>query len=231
VTRAQGLTLGLAAATAALLITALLVPVLREQRHLSMINREIERLDPEVRSVERVVRDLERKRKLLTTITGLESSAVRPLPVMRDLTDLMPTDTWLTTLSLDPKGVELTGQAAAASALIPLLENSPRLERVEFASPVTRGREKEQFRIRASWEPGGASAVGTAAVAPPPLSGAEGARPPRPLAAPPGQIAPPPGQIAPPPGQVVAPPGQVAPPPGQVVPVPPPPPRAGGPRQ
>jgi len=240
VTRAQGLTLGLAAATALLLITALLVPVLREQRHLGMINREIERLDPEVRSVERVVRDLERKRKLLTTITGLESSAVRPLPVMRDLTDLMPTDTWLTTLSLDPKGVELTGQAAAASALIPLLENSPRLERVEFASPVTRGREKEQFRIRASWEPGGASAVGSAAVAPPPLSapGGEGARPPRPLAAPPGQIAPPPGQIAPPPGQVVPPPGQVvpppgqvAPPPGQVVPVPPPPPRAGGPRQ
>jgi len=36
--------------------------------------------------------------------------------------------------------------------LIPLLENSPRLERVEFASPVTRGRDREQFRIRAAWE-------------------------------------------------------------------------------
>src|SRR5438128_11332837 len=55
-------------------------------------------------------------------------------------------------LSLDAKGVELTGQAAQASALIPLLENSPLLERVEFASPVTRGRDREQFRIRAAWE-------------------------------------------------------------------------------
>jgi hypothetical protein len=48
--------------------------------------------------------------------------------------------------------VELTGQATAANQLIPLLENSPRLEKVEFASPVTKGRDKEQFRIRASWE-------------------------------------------------------------------------------
>ena len=83
---------------------------------------------------------------------------MRPLPVLRELTDLLPHDAWLTTLSLDQKGVELTGQAAAASALIPLLENSSRLERVEFASPVTRGRDKEQFRIRAAWEAGGAHA-------------------------------------------------------------------------
>ena len=180
--RAQGLTLAVASATALLLITALLVPGLREQRHLNRINAEVTRLDPQVRAVERVVRDLERKRKLLGTINGLETSALRPLPVLRELTDLLPTDTWLTTMSLDAKGVELTGQAAAASALIPLLENSPRLERVEFSSPVTRGRDKEQFRIRAVWEAGGAQAAVSPAVAPapavtPPVDPA--ARPPR----------------------------------------------------
>jgi Tfp pilus assembly protein PilN len=176
--RAQGFTLAVASATALLLITALLVPGLREQRHLNRINAEITRLEPQVRVVERVVRDLERKRKLLGTINGLETSAVRPLPVLRELTDLLPTDTWLTTMSLDGKGVELTGQAAAASALIPLLENSPRLERVEFSSPVTRGRDKEQFRIRAAWE----AAVASPAVAPAPAgtpSAEPGARPPR----------------------------------------------------
>jgi type IV pilus assembly PilN-like protein len=212
VTRAQGLTLGLAMGTALLLVTALLVPGLREQRHLSRINGEITRLDPEVRAVERVVRDLERKRKLLGTITGIETGGLRPLPVLRELTDLMPTDTWLTTLSLDQKGVELTGQAAAASGLIPLLENSPRLERVEFASPVTRGRDKEQFRIRAAWEPGGAHAPGNIAVAPPPVPSGpvdQPGRPPRqPQAAP--AVQPPPGQIVP------VPPGSqpVSPPPG-----------------
>jgi Tfp pilus assembly protein PilN len=241
ITRAQGITLAVASGTALLLLTALLVPGLREQRQLSRINNEITRLDPQVRSVERVVRDLERKRKLLGTITGIETSALRPLPVLRELTDLLPTDTWLTTLSFDQKGVELTGQAAAASALIPLLENSPRLERVEFASPVTRGRDKEQFRIRAAWEAGGAQALGTpASAAPPPAMPGPidpAARPSRqPQAAPaaqpqpgqvvqpqPGQVVQPPGQVVqPPPGQgVQPPPGQVVQPPGQVVPPPP----------
>jgi hypothetical protein len=57
----------------------------------------------------------------------------------------------------------MRGQAAAASALIPLLENSPRLDRVEFASPVTRGRDKEQFQIKAAWE-NAKGRPGTAAV-------------------------------------------------------------------
>ena len=124
------------------------------------------------------MRELERKRKLVATVAGIEAAAMRPLPVLRDLTDLLPTDAWLTTASFDQKGVELTGQAAAASALIPVLENSPRLERVEFASPVTRGRDKEQFRIRAAWEVAPVAAT-SAAVPPAPTPGslAPGGRP------------------------------------------------------
>jgi len=138
-------------------------------------------------------------------------------------TDLMPTDTWLTTLSLDQKGVELTGQAAAASGLIPLLENSPRLESVGFVSPVTRGRDKEQFRIRAGWEAGGARAAATAAGAtppqPPPAAvdpAARAGRQPQPAPA----VPPPPGRVMP-----------VPPPPGRVVPEPPPSPTPPGARQ
>jgi Tfp pilus assembly protein PilN len=207
-TKAQAFTLGVATVATLLLITALLVPSLREQRQLARINGEITRVDPDVRSVERVLRDLERKRKLLATINGIEANAMRPLPVLRELTELLPSDTWLTTLSLDQKGVELTGQAAAASALIPLLENSPVLERVEFSSPVTRGRDKEQFRIRAAWEAGGAQARATtpvsAPVAAPPVVGA-----------PPAGPTPPPIPGAPPPmrgGAPIVPGGAGAPP-------------------
>jgi general secretion pathway protein L len=157
-TRPQLITLGMTGVTALLAILALLAPGWREQRHLKRVNAEIARLEPTVKEADRVVRELERKRKVITTVDGIESAGIRPLPVLRDLTELLPNDAWLTTISLDGKGVELTGAAAAASSLIPLLENSPRLERVEFSSPVTRGRDnKEQFRIRAVWEPGGNS--------------------------------------------------------------------------
>jgi Tfp pilus assembly protein PilN len=72
--------------------------------------------------------------------------------VLRELTELIPTDAWLQSLTMDRQGLELTGQATAASQLIPLLDGSSALERVEFTAPVTKVQAKEQFRIRASWE-------------------------------------------------------------------------------
>jgi Tfp pilus assembly protein PilN len=151
-TRQQVAAGGALAAAVILGITALLIPGYRESRRLAQVNGSIVALDGQVRAVEQTLQELERKRRLLATIRSVESGAIRPLPVLRELTDLIPSDAWLTTLSLDGKGAELTGQAGAASSLIPVLENSPRFERVEFASPVTRGRDKEQFRIRTAWE-------------------------------------------------------------------------------
>jgi len=64
----------------------------------------------------------------------------------------LPETAWLQTLNMDQEGVELIGQADGASQLIPVLEASRWLERVEFTSPVTQLQGKEQFRIRAAWE-------------------------------------------------------------------------------
>ena len=151
-TRQEMFTGGMLAATVLLALAALLVPGYRESRSLGRLNAEIARIDPEVRTIERVARELERKRQLLVTLEKIGTGALQPLAVLRELTEVLPGDAWVTYLAFDEKGVELTGQAGAASTLIPLLENSPRLERVEFASPVTRGRDREQFRIRAAWE-------------------------------------------------------------------------------
>ena len=208
-TRPQMMTVGLAAMTVLLAVIALLAPGYRARRQLATLNADIARMAPDVRGVEKVLGELEAKRRMLTTIESLETTAIRPLPVLRELTDLLPSDAWLTTVSLDNKGIELTGQAAAASGLIPVLENSPRFARVEFASPVTRGRDKEQFRIRAAWEtPTAASdpglGAGTAAampaapppVGPPPPPGT--AAPPAPGASAPGMPRPTPSLSAPP---------------------------------
>jgi general secretion pathway protein L len=213
-TRGQLATAGVAAVAALLAIAALMVPGYRDSRRLATLNADITRLDPAVREVERMLKDLEGKRRLVSTVQTLESGALKPLPVMRELTDLLPNDAWLTLLSLDGKGVELTGQANTASALIPLLENSPRFERVEFASPVTRGRDREQFRIQAVWEPrNGAAPARTAATppAPPAARRAPGVTP-----GPPATAAPTPA-----PAPAPAPPTAAAPAP-RTFPLPPP---------
>jgi Tfp pilus assembly protein PilN len=217
------LTIGTGVLALALVVTALVAPGYRERQRLAALNSEVARLEPEVRAVEQIQRELERRRTLLGTMRSVEAAALKPLPVLRELTDLLPNDAWLTLLSLDAKGVELTGQAAAASNLIPVLENSPRFERAEFASPVTRGRDREQFRILAKWEPGGASAAAPAAPAPG-----------TPAAVPPGAGAPRQARPAAPPGPGPAAPGapvqpRQAPPSAAAQPAQPPP--AIGPRQ
>jgi Tfp pilus assembly protein PilN len=157
--RAQLITSGVLAGTLLLGVATLLVPGYRDSRQLAVLNARIASLDAEVRQVESVLKEVERKRRVFATVQAIEATSVRPLPVLRDLTELLPAEVWLTMLALDTKGVELTGQAQAAAGLIPVLENSPRLERVEFASPVTRGRDREQFRIRAAWEPAAGAAA------------------------------------------------------------------------
>ena len=147
------------AATAALALLALAVGAaiptvtfVKGRQALAALDARIARLAPKVERAERLAAEVERARRELATLRSFEEQGLHPLPVLRELTDTLPGDAWLTNLSVDRSGLELAGFANAASQLIPLLEASPALERVEFTSPVTKGRDREQFRLRASWE-------------------------------------------------------------------------------
>jgi Tfp pilus assembly protein PilN len=150
--REQMVTVGLMAITAFLGLTLALTHVIKTERYLDRLSGEIHRLDPEVKTVEGMAAELARKRRLLAALQTVQDARVPALPALRELTDLLPPAAWLQGITMDGQGVELVGQSDAASSLIPLLEASERLERVEFTSPVTKAQNKEQFRIRASWE-------------------------------------------------------------------------------
>jgi Tfp pilus assembly protein PilN len=148
----QAFTAGMAVAAGVLGLALLLAQGHTQSRHLERVSAEIRRLEPEAKAVEQLGADVQLRRRLLGVLQAREAGGLRPLPVLKDLTELVPVDAWLHSVSMDRQGVELTGQATAASSLVPLLEGSPWLERVEFTAPVTRAQAKEQFRIRADWE-------------------------------------------------------------------------------
>jgi hypothetical protein len=128
------------------------VTFVKERRTLAKLEARIARLAPEVRRAEQLAVEVEGARRELATLRSFEDQGLHPLPMLRELTETLPADAWLTNFSFDRTGLELGGFANAASQLIPLLEASPGLERVEFTSPVTKGRDREQFRLRANWE-------------------------------------------------------------------------------
>jgi Tfp pilus assembly protein PilN len=237
-TVAQAATVGVAVLTAGLALASLTMEGHRDRRYLKDLETAAVKLEPEVRAVNQVVAELGGKKRLLSAIKAVEQSGLHPLPLMRELTDVLPQDAWLSTLNLDAKSVEISGQANAASQLIPLLEGSAWLERVEFTSPVTRGRDKEQFRIKAALEAGPGGPVSGPAGRPAPPGGAPAAgRAARPGgAAGPGSPPSPAGSLPPAPPSAVAPaPPPAAPAPSAVVPAPSPalpapvPPAPGGP--
>jgi len=171
--RAQLATAVTVAVTTLLGLGLLFAQSYQKERYLDRVAREIRRLDPEVKAVERMLTDVTQKKRVLAALGTAQDGRIPALPLMRELTNLLPQDAWFQALNMDRQGVEVTGQANAASQLIPLLEASPWLERVEFTSPVTKGQGKEQFRVKAAWQPGPKERAGT----PPP---------------PPPQVAPPP---------------------------------------
>jgi general secretion pathway protein L len=150
--REQAVTVGLIGVTALLGLALALTHVIKTERYLDRLSQEIRRLDPDVKAVERLAAELGQKRRLLAALQAAQDGRIPALPVLRELTETLPPGAWLQGLTMDRQGVELVGQSDAASALIPLLEASARLERVEFTSPVTKTQNKEQFRVRAAWE-------------------------------------------------------------------------------
>jgi Tfp pilus assembly protein PilN len=150
--RSQIVTTAMVALVAFLGLSLALVHVIRKERYLGRLTEEIRRLEPEAKAVDGLADELVRKRRVLGALASAEEGRIPALPLLHELAETLPAGAWLQALTMDRQGVELTGQADTASTLIPLLEGSPRLERVEFTSPVTKTQSKEQFRIRAAWE-------------------------------------------------------------------------------
>jgi Tfp pilus assembly protein PilN len=145
-------TVALAAVTVLLALAIPALTMVRDERRLAALTRTLADLAPRVREVEQLAGGLDRARREVETLRSFDGQHIRVLPILRELTELLPQDVWLTNLSIDRKGVELAGFANAASQLIPLLEGSPSFDRVEFTSPVTKGRDREQFRLKAGLE-------------------------------------------------------------------------------
>src|SRR5262249_42017253 len=95
-TRHEKLTGAVLAATVLLALIALLLPGFREGRRLARLNAAISPIDPQLKTVERAARELERKRQLIATLEKAGSGALQPLPVLRELTEIIPGDAWIT---------------------------------------------------------------------------------------------------------------------------------------
>jgi len=71
------------------------------------------------------------------------------LDIIKELSERIPKSAWVNRFKFSEKGIEISGEAASASQLIQLLEDSPMFGDVAFLSAISKGARSglEQFRI------------------------------------------------------------------------------------
>ena len=130
----------------------------KTKKFLEEINETLKANEPEIAKVEEITSNinlLSEKRDLLQNIND---NAVA-MDVLAELSRILPKDSWITNLNY--KGINVlenkkenaelvvSGFAVTSSALIPLLEDSPFFEKVEFVGTIKKTKEKEGFKLKA----------------------------------------------------------------------------------
>jgi general secretion pathway protein L len=96
------------------------------------------------------VRDeLERARLGSVEVLNRKREQPQMTDLLREVTDLLPDDTWVQTLNYRDGEVDIRGESAQATALIGLLEQGPGISGATFRSPVMQVAQsgKERFHI------------------------------------------------------------------------------------
>lgn len=138
--------------TAVVLLLLVLVigwPLYQRQQTLTRLQGELPQLKARAEQSRVVATELQRLESSRAFLQEQQQQAPRLLLLLDELTALLPDHTWLARFEDNGSSFRLDGESAEVSALISLLEQSPLLENVRFASPVTSNphTEKDRFSL------------------------------------------------------------------------------------
>jgi general secretion pathway protein L len=149
------LTLLLSLVVVGLGIGTLFTPIWQKEAEQEQLRRALTRLRVQAEEVTQVREQLERARHGSTEVLQQKRSQPRMTDLLRELTDLLPDDTWVQTLNVRDSEVDIRGESGQATALIGLLEKGPGISGVSFRSPVMQiaNTGNERFHISFDYQP------------------------------------------------------------------------------
>jgi len=130
----------------------------KRKKYLERIEEELKKNGPMIEEIEKLSSGINGLQERIDALGNVKRSDIA-LELMAEISGLMPKDAWITNFEyriFEPgdgkKGageLVISGFAASSSALIPVLEDSPYLEKVALAGPVKKAGDKEQFKLSA----------------------------------------------------------------------------------
>ncbi len=128
----------LLAAIVAMAVIYVATPLNIERRRLAEIERQIKAMKTPVRQVEALKKEIDLQEKENEAIENFKKNHILTVDILREITTLLPKSVWLTRARITEATVDLEGYAGSAAEILPKLEASPFLKKVEFASPTFR---------------------------------------------------------------------------------------------
>lgn len=145
----------LAVACLVLLAASFGIRALQSRTYLGEIEKEIVRLREHKVEVESLSRQVAEKQQRLDFLAGTIGGRVRQADLLKELTVLIPDDTYLSDYNFKKGTIEISGLSPSASRLLSILEASPLFKGARFSSTiVSQGKTHERFKIRLSLEEG-----------------------------------------------------------------------------
>jgi Tfp pilus assembly protein PilN len=132
------LTIILMLAILALWIVYLVAPLRTEEKRLKEIEHQILLRKEEVTRVEAIKKEIEALQEEISTINNFKVSRPIVLDILKELTDILPRNAWLSRMRVSDNNVYIEGYASSATGILPKLEASAFFKRAEFASPTFR---------------------------------------------------------------------------------------------
>ncbi len=125
--------------------------IVRDEMTRRALTRQVEELEPQVAAIKKQEADVRKFQTQITTLT--ENQDRRTVQFLKELTDKIPPEAYLTTLRYRNNRIEMDGFATKSSELIQILESSPNFKNAQFTSPITQGQGgQERFSIVAEVE-------------------------------------------------------------------------------
>jgi len=143
-------TIVLVALTAVLLLVWGGSALIKAELMRRQVRAELAAVEPQVREVKALQNEVSELRTQADILTAGQEQRVAGL--LKELSDVVPADAYLTTFNLRNDRLTLDGFARSASDIITALEKSKHFKNVTFTSPTTRTGDKERFSLVAEVE-------------------------------------------------------------------------------
>lgn len=133
-----------------LVIAIFVIPLKTEQKNLKKITAIINSKKEDLKKADSLRKGIEALQSDIETIEKFTNDSMSTLDIMKELTTIIPSTTWLTRIRITTKTIEIEGFAENTAGLLTKLEDSKYFKNVEFSAPSYRDHatKMERFTIK-----------------------------------------------------------------------------------